>query len=1497
MPTRLILLTVLALAILAPLDARRQTAPADVSLVTQLGHTAPARAVAMSSDGRYVLSGSDDNTACLWEAATGLEIRRFAAHRRSVIAVGFFPDGRRIFTASWDGFVRIYDMSTGAELAQLTPGARVFTATLSADGKMLATGSEDGTARLWDPSTGRETRRITTANGWVEAVAIAPDLRTIVTASRPAPNLGRSIRVGADRSNPSTLQFWDPASGAEKRRAPEPVELVQDIGFSPDGRLVVSASGDGIVRLWDVQTGREVRRLEGHRGTASSVAFSPDGRTIVSGGFDETVRIWDAATGAQRRQIEARSVWQVRVSSDSRLVITGEGGGGSIGLVRLLDAGTGTERQRFEHGADVVTAAVFARDGNTLFAIGRDRTIRVWDARTGHEQFRIGEAGAAWNPAVVISPDGRSVVAASGETVRRWDVATRRESGRFDNPRFELRAGAFSPDGTQVVGASSEGMAYLWDAQGEVARVFDPGGARASRMLSVAVAPTGAFLASGGEDGIVRVWPWRSGDEQQLPGHTGPVTALAISPDGRTILSGGLDATARLWSTAGRQVLAGHTEAVRVVAFSTDGRSALTGSGDGTVRIWDARTGAARRTLSGDASGVVGIAALEDGGIVAASANGTLRLWSAAGKLQQTWRVSGGDVLTLGISPDRRTLATAGADGVVHVLSLATRTELRQLRGHAGPVRGVAFSADGAHLLSVGADGSARVWAVATGAEARRMHTDRPAVTDVALTPDGSRLLTASVDGVRVWDTASTHVVRTFTGHAGPVLSIAVSPDGTRAASAGRDRIARVWDIATGIERQRLTGHQDQIGAVAFSPDGRRLATGGFDGIVAIWDIASGRLHEFMQGHTSFVTGVAFSPDGRLLASVANEPTVRVWDAQSGAAVHRLDARSPANSVTFTPDGRAVVTAAEDGLVRVWDASSGDERCRLVSFRSGAWAVVDREGRYDASRGGAVDGLHWVRGLNVIALEQLKSRYYDPGLLAKALGLNAEPVRDVRAFASVAMFPAVQVLPPDPASATIRIRVTDQGGGIGPVAVWLNGKELTPDARGPKPPRPIKGVLELSVPLAKHPLLLPGGQNEIEVRAHNAEGYLASRGLRVPFKAAGTATKEAPRLWAVVTGVSDYDGTELDLRFAAKDAIDFAAALRVAAQRLFGSERAHVVVHTTQRGAEAAPPTKEMIVASLQKVAREADPRDVVVVYFAGHGVSTGGAGGDFFFLTREARNAELGDPAVRRRVAISSEEFTELLKAIPARKQVLVLDTCGAGRVVERLAGFRAVPSSQIRALERMKDRTGLFVLAGAAADAVSYEASPYGQGLLTYSLLAGMRGAALRDDEFVDVSRLFAYAVDLVPQLASGIGGIQQPLTAAPLASASFDIGSLGSDDRARIPLAAARPVVTRAVFQDEARLVDHLGVAARVNDELRGAAARGADAPLVFIDAGDYPGARTLSGTYRVSDGRVTVTAGVFDGSREVGRFRVEGRADALPQLAREIVVRAEALLIKQ
>ena len=140
---------------------------------------------------------------------------------------------------------------------------------------------------------------------------------------------------------------------------------------------------------------------------------------------------------------------------------------------------------------------------------------------------------------------------------------------------------------------------------------------------------------------------------------------------------------------------------------------------------------------------------------------------------------------------------------------------------------------------------------------------------------------------------------------------------------------------------------------------------------------------------------------------------------------------------------------------------------------------------------------------------------------------------------------------------------------------------------------------------------------------------------------------------------------------------------------------------------------------------------------------------------------------------------------------------------MIEQLTAAPQVPSDQIRALQRMKDRSGFWILAGCAGDRVSYEANRYAQGLLTYSLLFGLQsGEGLKDNRWVNVLTLFDNAAGSVPRWAADIGGVQSPVIASPASSRPFDFGLLApdSDQRCQIRVQQVRPVVVRSSFQED-------------------------------------------------------------------------------------------------
>jgi hypothetical protein len=187
----------------------------------------------------------------------------------------------------------------------------------------------------------------------------------------------------------------------------------------------------------------------------------------------------------------------------------------------------------------------------------------------------------------------------------------------------------------------------------------------------------------------------------------------------------------------------------------------------------------------------------------------------------------------------------------------------RVLKGHTGPVNGVAFSPDGSRLATTSEDGTVRVWDPATGHPTITLEGHTGGVWGVAFSPDGRQLATASEDGtVRLWDPATGHPTTTLKGHTGGVWGVAFSPDGRQLASASYDGTVRLWDPATGHPTTALEGHAGWVRAVAFSPDGCQLASADSDGTVRLWDPATGHPTITLEGHTGGVWGWRSRPTG-----------------------------------------------------------------------------------------------------------------------------------------------------------------------------------------------------------------------------------------------------------------------------------------------------------------------------------------------------------------------------------------------------------------------------------------------------------------------------------------------------------------------------------------------------------------------------------------------------------------------------------------------------------
>ena len=554
---------------------------------------------------------------------------------------------------------------------------------------------------------------------------------------------------------------------------------VVDVRFSPDGKLLAAAYGDGNARLWNPVTqqavGAPLPADTALGGFVYGVAFSPDGHLVATADVHGYVRLWNPVTqqavGAPLpADTDVAGVKSMAFSPDGRLLATA----GVEGTVRLWDPATrqaaGAPLPNVINGYGGLNGVAFSPDGKLLATAAAAGYVRIWNAATrravGVPFLAVTNGGLN---GVAFSPDGKLLATAGGDgTVRLWDPATQRAvgAGFLAATSGGVNAVAFSPDGKLLASAGGDGTVRLWDPatrQAPRASLTPVTGG----VKGVAFSADGRLLASADGDGAVRLWnPASRRLAGVIPAETGPgssVDAVALSPDGRLLASADGDGTVRLWNPATGQP-AGGFSGRNAVAFSPDGKVLAVPEFDGTVRTWDLATRQATGApLPVDLKGsVTGVAFSPDGTLLATTdTDGYVRLWDLATRRPAGAPLAadpGGSVNAVAFSPDGRLLASADGDGTVRLWNRATGQAVGAgfVAATSGGVNAVAFSPDGKLLAAGYSDGDARLWNPATG---QAVAVPLPSgtgsggsVSSVAFSPDGTFLATADTDGtVRMW--------------------------------------------------------------------------------------------------------------------------------------------------------------------------------------------------------------------------------------------------------------------------------------------------------------------------------------------------------------------------------------------------------------------------------------------------------------------------------------------------------------------------------------------------------------------------------------------------------------------------------------------------------------------------------------------------------------------------------------------------------------------------
>jgi WD40 repeat protein len=844
----------------------------------------------------------------------------------------------------------------------------------------------------------------------------------------------------------------------------------------------------------------------------------------------------------------------------------------------------------------------------------------------------------------------------------------------------------------------------------------------------------GRFLVTASEDKTARVWDLQSGNllrvlrPPQGDGDEGKLYAVAISPDGSTVAVGGY--TGYQWDgkhsiylfdreTGGlRERVVGLPGVIDHLSYSQDGRYLVAAlGGEGGIRVYGTvdYQEAARDTEYGAAS----LWAEFDraGRLVTTSYDGFVRLYSESFSLLTKQPAPGGrQPVAARFSPDGSKIAVGFFDSTsVNVLSGQDLSFLYAPdtgQATTGNLSRVAWSASGRTLYAGGnyMDSSGMcpilVWVDGGHKDPGSRRAASSTVADLRALPEGRLALGAADAAIGVFDAKGA----IFWWHAPDNLNYSnrredfrVSPDGS-VVQFGFFALTPQGTWGHGLARYAAL---ERRFALDPPPDAslRAPRTAGLS--VANWDNSykptlDGRDLTLEPNERSRSLAISEKADNFLLGT---EWWLRLFDRQ-GQERRKVAVPSVAWAVNLTTDSRYAVAALGDGTIRWYTAGDLREVLALFVHRDGKrWVAWTPEGFYDASPGGdALIGYHLNQGPDhegeFIKVDQVSNLFYRPDLIAQRLkpdGAEAvqaarERIGDIKAVLAGGLPPDLELLSPAESDTdgdfVLRVRVKPRGGGVGRVVYRIDGAEILGRPVGIAVPG---GELAQALPLAP-------GRRQVSATVFNGRNQLESRSVSAWVNV--RRSEEPANLFVVAAGVTNYRDHSLTegVKFAAADAQAVAASLKEGGAGLFPEVTVYALPDSQA--------TRDNIAKTVGLAVAKMRPSDVFVLYLAGHGHADQG---QYYFIPWEARYTSL-DALLQQ--SLDQESLRKLLEQVPARKTLLLLDTCGSGAYVSgRGLGDKA-------AFARLAKITGRAIMAASATDQMALEGYQH-HGVFTYALL----------------------------------------------------------------------------------------------------------------------------------------------------------------------------------
>lgn len=987
----------------------------------------------------------------------------------------------------------------------------------------------------------------------------------------------------------------------------------------------------------------------------------------------------------------------------------------------ILNAGGHTAR---------VSQLLFTPDASRLISVSEDKTVRLWNPESGALlrtlYTRSGEGPMGMLYAGALSPDGQLLAiggypaeTSQGSYFYLISMKSFQIVGMAGGLSEVVSQLAFTHDGKYVACATEDGTISLWDVQTATRPQKKITFVAPYRINALAFHPKTYLLATALADKRLHLYDFGPGNKapgqpalRTLRGHDDVVNCVDFSADGQFMATGGNDKKILLWEAKGNFSMLAPFEAlnnfVRFVRFSDDSRILVGIEGaESSGKIFSVANKSLISSFSGTNETFLSAAfqpSAEGGNYVIASSGGNkqeIRIWNP---------ISG---------KDRLRIRSAGSQ--IGHLSFATADQLLFRLGDTSLFRfdwkrvGIERLSANTKTTNTPIFGKIQDQMVLKPSKGKdiRNHPDQdgPMFTALGL-PDG-RIVVGSLLSLKIY-ASDGRILKDLVGHQGAVQQLALSPDGRYIASGGTDQTIQLWD-------PEAQGH-----------------------VPSAWDYFSqDTYHEFFRAAK--------------VESLAKTATREAWQ----ELISRLKTSGMHRELE-----RAFQSLPE--MVSPF--------VTLFATQDGEWICWTPEGYFHRSgNGGNFFGWRINKSTHELA-DFVKASQYDDILLrpdalatsleekiavSELLRRQGERVFDLTRLGAPS---AIEILSPTAFSkgATIErqgsklstadttiwlpVSVADGGGGVREVRIYHNGKLVVRDRELPKTMQKGDSFEK------KYAIGLQPDENEVKAIVLNMQGVESyDDNLKITYTG---KIRPNSNLHILAIGINEYANVKYNLNYARPDAEALTKKLQERGSRLYKQ----VILHTLMDQQA----TAENIRKKFEEVAHQANPADLFVFFYAGHGSIENSGGKEEYFMVPHNCLQLYGDTLQLQQKAISKTQLEEFLTSIKAQKQLIILDACHSGSAVRGLSKRRGLMEE--KAITQLARSTGSALIASSGSQQYAVEFDVLRHGVFTYALLealdgkADRAGASTEKDRLISVNELVSYLEDRVPELSEKYGRVRQ-------------------------------------------------------------------------------------------------------------------------------------------